>query len=214
MGNAPGGLLARGPFGDLKSGWGNDHLDNHVYDGDGLTVIGLDEAPETYETFAAGWLRRQLQRPVERLDWLRGEQLQESAWRLADSGTTIARKGWSLRRPRHRLAKPESSLIQSIKTVPKRLNRTPASIASRKGAVAPWACHGGCFCCRKEMTTGRGVERYREWHAGDSGDANSRCLASPLPLRLRQGTLLLLQQVLPLTAESTRRAAVPAHTNY
>lgn len=90
-----------GPYGRALEGeWGDSHLlDNHVYDGDGLTVFGLDEAPETYGTFAAGWLQRQLQRPVERVDWLRGEQVQESVWRLADSGKTIARMGWSVRRP-------------------------------------------------------------------------------------------------------------------
>jgi hypothetical protein len=90
-----------GPYGRALEGeWGDSHLlDNHVYDGDGLTVFGLDEAPKTYGTFAVGWLQRQLQRPVERLDWLRGEQVQESAWRLADSGKTIARMGWSVRRP-------------------------------------------------------------------------------------------------------------------
>lgn len=84
----------------LEGEWGDNHLlDNHVYDADGLTIFGLEEEPETYGTFAAGWLHRQLQRPVERLDWLRGEQVQESAWRLADSGKTIARKGWSVHRP-------------------------------------------------------------------------------------------------------------------
>ncbi|MEV8084823.1 hypothetical protein, partial [Pseudarthrobacter oxydans] len=41
-------------------------LDNHVYDGDGLTIIGLEEAPDTYGHFAANWLERQLKRPVER----------------------------------------------------------------------------------------------------------------------------------------------------
>lgn len=42
------------------------------------------------EPSAAAWLRRQRQQPVERLDWLRGEQVKESAGRLADSGKTIA----------------------------------------------------------------------------------------------------------------------------
>lgn len=90
-----------GPCGRALEGeWGDSHLlDNHVYDGDGLTVIGLDEAPETYGTFAAAWLQRQLQRPVERVDWLHGEQVRESAWSLADSGKTIARMGWSVHRP-------------------------------------------------------------------------------------------------------------------
>jgi hypothetical protein len=84
----------------LEGEWGDSHLlDNHVYDRDGLSVFGLDETPETYGTFAAGWLQRQLQQPVERLDWLRGERIRESAWRLAESGKTIARVGWSVRRP-------------------------------------------------------------------------------------------------------------------
>ena len=95
------GYWLDGPYGRALEGeWGDDHiLDSHVYDGEGLTVFGLDEAPETYGTFAADWRRRQLGRPVKRLDWLRGEQIRESAWRLADSGKTIARMGWSVRRP-------------------------------------------------------------------------------------------------------------------
>lgn len=50
------GYWHEGPFGRaLEREWGDDHLlDSHVYDGNGLTVIGLDEAPETYGTFAAG----------------------------------------------------------------------------------------------------------------------------------------------------------------
>jgi hypothetical protein len=90
-----------GPNGrTLEGEWGDSHLlDNHVYDGDGLTIIGLEEAPDTYGHFAADWLDRQLKRPVERLDWLRGGQVKESTWRLADSGKLIARNGRLLRLP-------------------------------------------------------------------------------------------------------------------
>lgn len=90
-----------GPSGrTLEGEWGDSHvLDNHVYDGDGLTIIGLEEAPDTYGHFAANWLERQLKRPVERLDWLQGGQVKESTWRLQDSGKIIARSGRSLRLP-------------------------------------------------------------------------------------------------------------------
>jgi hypothetical protein len=90
-----------GPSGrTLEGEWGDSHvLDNHVYDGDGLTIIGLEEAPDTYGDFAANWLERQLKRPVERLDWLQGGQVKESTWRLSDSGKIIARSGRSLRLP-------------------------------------------------------------------------------------------------------------------
>ncbi|MEV8085775.1 hypothetical protein, partial [Pseudarthrobacter oxydans] len=64
-----------------------------------LTIIGLEEAPDTYGHFAANWLERQLKRPVERLDWLQGGQAKESTWRLQDSGKIIARSGRSLRLP-------------------------------------------------------------------------------------------------------------------
>lgn len=84
-----------GPDGRVLEGeWGNELiLDSHVYDADGLTVIGLAEAPRTYGTFAAGWLERQLLRPVERLDWLRRDQIRTTTWRLMDSGATIAGSG-------------------------------------------------------------------------------------------------------------------------
>ncbi len=99
-----------GPNGrTLEGEWGDSHLlDSHVYDGDGLTIIGLEEAPDTYGNFAAKWLEHQLLRPVERLDWLQGEQVRESTWRLADSGKLIARNGWSLRLP----AKPPSRVLR------------------------------------------------------------------------------------------------------
>ena len=90
-----------GPSGrTLEGEWGDSHiLDNHVYDGDGLTIIGLEEAPDTYGHFAANWLERQLKRPVERLDWLQAGQVKETIWRLPDSGKIVARSGRSLRLP-------------------------------------------------------------------------------------------------------------------
>lgn len=89
------GYWHEGPDGRVLEGeWGNSSLlDNHVYDADGLTVIGLTEAPATYGTLAARWLERQLLRPVERLDWLRGDEIRTTRWRLADSGKTIAESG-------------------------------------------------------------------------------------------------------------------------
>jgi hypothetical protein len=90
-----------GPNGRMLEGeWGDNHLlDNHDYNADGLTIIGLEEAPDTYGQFAANWMERQLERPVERLDWLQAGQVRESTWRLADSGKSIARRGTSLRLP-------------------------------------------------------------------------------------------------------------------
>lgn len=82
----------------LKGKWCNQSiLDSHVYDTDGPTVIGLAESPRTYGTFAAGWLERQLMRPVERLDWLRGDQIRAAIWRLAESGENLGGAGrWRL----------------------------------------------------------------------------------------------------------------------
>ncbi len=82
----------------LEGEWGDPYLlDSHVYGRDGLTVFGLDAAPEQFGAWAAAWLRRQLARPVERLDWLDGEGVVvASRWELADTRFVTGDQGFSL----------------------------------------------------------------------------------------------------------------------
>lgn len=85
------GYWTDGPYGTAVEGqWGDDHLlDDHTYSSDGLTVIGLDAAPEVFALFAAGWLHRQLLRPVHRHGWLKGGKVVASRWQLGDSGLVL-----------------------------------------------------------------------------------------------------------------------------
>ena len=55
----------------LVGEWGDLYLlDNHGRFPDDLSVEGVDARPEQYARFAAGWLRRQLLRPVCRANRL------------------------------------------------------------------------------------------------------------------------------------------------
>jgi hypothetical protein len=85
------GYWTDGPYGTAVEGqWGDAHLlDDHTYTSDGLTVIGLEAAPEVFASFAAGWLHRQLLRPVNRHDWLKGGKVVASRWQLGDSGLVL-----------------------------------------------------------------------------------------------------------------------------
>ena len=75
----------------LQGEWGDDLLlDSHVYSSDGLTVFGLHEEPGTYGTLAGKWLERQLQRRVDRQDWIRKGQLVRSRWVLPDTRMRVA----------------------------------------------------------------------------------------------------------------------------
>ncbi len=88
-----------GPYGHALEGeWGDKYLlDSHVYGRDGLTVFGLDGPPEEFGAWAARWLRGQLQRPIERHDWLddRGV-VTATRYVLADSGLVLRQSGFSL----------------------------------------------------------------------------------------------------------------------
>lgn len=54
----------------LVGEWGDQYLlDNHGRYPDDLSVEGVDARPEEHARFAVGWLRRQLLRPIDRLDW-------------------------------------------------------------------------------------------------------------------------------------------------
>ncbi|MEX5237310.1 hypothetical protein [Kocuria arenosa] len=75
----------------LEGEWGDDYLlDSHEYSSDGLTVFGLHEEPAVYGVLAGKWLERQLQRRVDRQDWVRKGTLVRSRWVLPDTGKRVA----------------------------------------------------------------------------------------------------------------------------
>lgn len=100
----------------LQGEWGDDLLlDSHVYSSDGLTVFGLYEEPSTYGMLAAKWLERQLQRPVDRQDWLREGTVVRSRWVLPDTGKRIAQtvdKVWFLRGAPERITRVRGAVTQ------------------------------------------------------------------------------------------------------
>lgn len=89
------GYWQAGPYGHgLEGEWGCESvLDNHRYDTDGLTVIGIDAEPEDFASWAADWLCRQLSRSRERQEWIRQGQVFASRTRLADSGLVLFTEG-------------------------------------------------------------------------------------------------------------------------
>ena len=89
-----------GPESWLTGEWGTEYiLDDH--DGNSpecLTVRGVRASPEEFASFAAGWMLRQLQRPLVREDWLSGDVPHATRWRFTDTGHVLDRDGLSLRR--------------------------------------------------------------------------------------------------------------------
>jgi len=88
-----------GPYGHALEGeWGDKYLlDSHVYGRNGLTVFGLDASPEQFGVWAANWLRHQLQRPIERRDWLDGDgNVTATRFVLANSEFVLRQTGFSL----------------------------------------------------------------------------------------------------------------------
>jgi hypothetical protein len=100
------GFWTGGPWAERSGGailqgvWGDDHpLDDHNgNDPECLTVTGVDVGPEQHARWAAAWIVRQLQRPVVREEWLRGQEVVATTWRFTDTGTVLRRQGLSLGR--------------------------------------------------------------------------------------------------------------------
>jgi hypothetical protein len=103
------GYWLEAPYGPgLEGEWGDRHLlDNHVDGPDALTVRGLSASPEQFATWTADWLLAQLQRPVERLDWLGRDGAVTSQWRLADTGLSLT---WQGARPWRRTRRPPDAV--------------------------------------------------------------------------------------------------------
>ena len=89
---------AGGPV--LHGTWGDEYLleDHDGNDPRDLTVAGVTGAPEQFAAWTAGWLLRQLHRPVVEERWMRHETVAAKTWRLADTGQVLGRKGQSARR--------------------------------------------------------------------------------------------------------------------
>jgi hypothetical protein len=86
----------------LMGEWGSE---NYLLDGasatDILHVVGMASSPAVFGEWTADWMWRQLQRPVERIDFVgsRGEEL-GTEWRLADNLRSLGTTGhwWQRRR--------------------------------------------------------------------------------------------------------------------
>lgn len=87
--DGPWAAQAPGPV--LHGAWSDTRLgDNHDgNDPECLTVIGVEAPPEQHATWAAQWMRHQLERPVVRDDWIRGERTVASRWVLDDTGLEL-----------------------------------------------------------------------------------------------------------------------------
>lgn len=84
----------------LQGEWGTDYLlDDHTGNSpECLTVRGVTASPSEIARFAADWMRTQLQRPLVREEWMRGEAVIATRWRFLDTGHVLAREAISLRR--------------------------------------------------------------------------------------------------------------------
>jgi hypothetical protein len=85
----------------LEGEWGDSHLLDNGGGGGDLRVQGIAADPEFFADLASDWIESQLRRPIERLEWFRGERVAASRIRLADTGQVLARRGSRLqtRRP-------------------------------------------------------------------------------------------------------------------
>lgn len=81
----------------LEGEWGNDYLLDNGGDGTDLRIQGVSAEPEFFAEAAATWLKAQLLRPIERLDWMKGNRVVATRIRLAGGGQTLARRGSWLR---------------------------------------------------------------------------------------------------------------------
>ena len=80
--------------------WGTE---GYVLDGGSVTgilhAVGLAAPPEVFGEWAADWMWRQLQRPIERVEFMKGRgDLVGSEWRLADNLQLLGKTGHWWRR--------------------------------------------------------------------------------------------------------------------
>lgn len=81
----------------VEGEWGDDHLlDNGGNDTD-LKIEGMWQEPEFFADAAGTWLLTQLLRPIERMEWLKGDRVVATRIRLGRGGQTLVRRGWEFR---------------------------------------------------------------------------------------------------------------------
>jgi hypothetical protein len=79
----------------LEGCWGSRYLlhDFDPGDPDCLVVRGVPVEPEQLADWAAAWLEVQLNRPVVREEWAKGNTVNYCRWMLEDSGKVLASQG-------------------------------------------------------------------------------------------------------------------------
>ncbi len=77
----------------LEGEWGNEYLLDNGGDDTDLRIQGVSAEPEFFAEAAATWLEAQLLRPIERLDWMKGDRVVATRVRLAGGGQTLAKRG-------------------------------------------------------------------------------------------------------------------------
>lgn len=81
----------------LEGEWGDGHLLDNGGDATHLRIQGVSGEPELFADAAATWLATQLLRPIDRMDWVRGDRVVATRIRLAGGGRTLVRTGSWLR---------------------------------------------------------------------------------------------------------------------
>lgn len=77
----------------LEGQWGDDHLLDNGGDATDLHIVGVSGEPEFFAEAAASWLLAQLVRPIERLDWIKGDRIVATQIRIAEGGQTLSSRG-------------------------------------------------------------------------------------------------------------------------
>ena len=77
----------------LEGEWGDEYLLDNGGDLTDLRIEGVSAEPEYFAEAAANWLRAQLLRPIERLEWSKGDRIVATRIRIAEGGQTLASRG-------------------------------------------------------------------------------------------------------------------------
>ncbi|WP_157606370.1 hypothetical protein [Phycicoccus sp. Soil802] len=78
----------------LQGEWGDNHLLDNGGDDTDLEIQGISGEPESFADTAGIWLATQLLRPMERMEWVRGERVVAAKIRLIGGQTLVRRGSW------------------------------------------------------------------------------------------------------------------------
>lgn len=81
----------------LQGEWGDAYLLDNGGDDTDLHIQGVPAKPEFFADAAGTWLATQLLRPINRLEWVKGNRVVAMRVQLGDAGKTLVRRGSSLR---------------------------------------------------------------------------------------------------------------------